>query len=277
MFNWVGAFSFVKLSENYFFFALGCMVFTYIFFILYILSTFIKKQNRISNIFSDIYHKNEKIILVSIIFTASSVIPIFASAFLPSVIPDFYKATEYVGFNNFYFILKLICAFVIFLVVKIIIKTGLGKAFIACFVGALLSVLIFFIIQVFEEFSPSHYLTFPLDDKKGRYLINYDGDYWLTYYDVQKSCMAQSHGENVCKEVLIKKGNSSITETPVDLKQYIDVPIHVSGEFVKTHGSTYEGKQICAGKGFSKECSPSTGPGTWYASPLKIKTITPDK
>ena len=26
-----------------------------------------------------------------------------------------------------------------------------------------------------------HYFTFNLNDPKGRYIINYDGDYWLTY------------------------------------------------------------------------------------------------
>lgn len=141
----------------------------------------------------------------------------------------------------------------------------------------LLGLLTFFFIIFYDESSPSYYLVFPLDDKAGRYLINYDGDYWLTLYEVQNFCNAESKGKAVCKEILIKKGNTSITETRVDLKQYIDVPIHVSGEFVKTYGPTSEGKQICVGQGFSKECSQSIGPGTWYASPLKIKAITLDK
>ncbi|NTU74192.1 hypothetical protein HGB07_08705, partial [Candidatus Roizmanbacteria bacterium] len=69
---------------------------------------------------------------------------------------------------------------------------------------------------------------------------------------------------------LEKKGNTSITETPVDLTPYLDKDIEITGSFVPSQGATTGiDKKLCV-KG---KCSVSPGPGYWYASPLKIKTI----
>lgn len=77
-----------------------------------------------------------------------------------------------------------------------------------------------------------------------------------------------------CREVLEKRGNTSITESPVDLKTFIDKSVRIKGTFQLINNQV-EGskKQLCIGTGWQKKCSVSTGPGVWHNSPLKIEKI----
>lgn len=138
-------------------------------------------------------------------------------------------------------------------------------ALIAIFVGYLLFI-------IYQEFQPQYYGTFPLDDIKGVYKLNYDGDYWITYYDVKEQC-TQINSIKQCNTSLIKKGNTSIVEAPGELDKYLDKSIIVTGEFVKIHGPGGDNKQFCIKSGITSKCRKSTGHGIWYFSPLKIKSI----
>ena len=132
--------------------------------------------------------------------------------------------------------------------------TAVGLAMVFIGVSAVVGL---FIFGIASEFAPHYYNTFRLDDPRGEYVLNYDGDYWLTYY---------VDGKNV--------GNTSITETPVELAPYVGKPLRITGEFMPIQSSLGEnGKQLCVGVGIRKHCNVSTGPGVWHASPLKIQTI----
>jgi hypothetical protein len=125
------------------------------------------------------------------------------------------------------------------------------------FFSALIYLTGLFIVDIFNEFLPHQYFAFPLADPKGSYVINYDGDYWLTYYEAGQ-----------------KKGNTSITESPEDLKRFIDKSVRIVGEFVPIRGQiSGDQKKFCIIDANKKTCHTSTGPGTWYASPLKINSI----
>lgn len=130
-----------------------------------------------------------------------------------------------------------------------------------------------FILEYME--GPTKYFTFPLDDRKGKYIINYDGDYWLTYYTPIQKCSEPTDGTMpVCEITWRKDGNTSIMETPVDLVQFVDKEVSISGEFKPTYGSIDgEDKQYCVINEEGKKCEVSKGPGIWYSSPLQIKTI----
>lgn len=143
---------------------------------------------------------------------------------------------------------------------------------------ALWGVVIMF-TETIPEFRPNVYGQFPLNDKKGVYQINYDGDYWLTYYVQEQYCINQNTKkgtlEKVCKINLVKKGNTAIVESPVELKKYLDKPVQIQGSFVKIMPpvppeNIY--RQFCITKP-TKSCVSSKGPGTWYFSPLKITSI----
>ena len=95
--------------------------------------------------------------------------------------------------------------------------------------------------------------------------------------EVEKSC-TKVENEEVCRDILHKKGNASIERSPVDLKPFIDKPVRVTGSFRMIVHSIKEDKQFCIQKNmFQKECVESTGPGFWYTSPLSLKTIQLDK
>ncbi len=125
---------------------------------------------------------------------------------------------------------------------------------------------------------PRYYGTFNLNDKQGRYIMNYDGDYWITYYKVESQCNIIFDGNKLCHDILHKQDSSSITETPVDLKPFIDKEVRITGSFTVINGSIINDKKYCIKKNFFQQtCTQSTGPGYWHASPIKIGTIKLDK
>jgi hypothetical protein len=137
----------------------------------------------------------------------------------------------------------------------------------------------YFAKESIKEFYPSVHGSFPLDDAKGVYLINYDGDYWLTYYIPEEYCWNKNDKNGnltkVCKTNLLKHGNTAIVDAPSDLKKYLDKPVLVKGSFVPVIPPIQSGKnyrQFCITKP-KKVCSDSKGPGIWYFSPLKIKSV----
>lgn len=126
----------------------------------------------------------------------------------------------------------------------------------------------YFFYIIYSEFQPHYYGTFPLDDPNGIYLINYDGDYWLTYYIDTNDCAG--NGNSDCTPQLEKKGNTSIEYSPENLNGFIAVPVQVTGTFTKIHGPiTTSDKRYC----FKNICAKGKGPGIWYNSPLRIETI----
>lgn len=125
----------------------------------------------------------------------------------------------------------------------------------------------YFLLMILQEFQPHYYGRFPLNDPKGVYLINYDGEYWLTYYVDTNSCT--SNPKQQCIPNFEKKGNTSIEYSPVELASFIDKPVLVTGTFTRIHGPRQENKEYC----ISTECVMGTGPGIWYNSPLRIETI----
>jgi hypothetical protein len=132
-----------------------------------------------------------------------------------------------------------------------------------------------FAYMTYQWMQPQFYTDFPLNDKTGRYIINYDGDYWITYYGVKIICNDKGQ---YCHEELEKKGNTAITSSPVDLAPYRDKNVIVTGTFKKIRREIYPGeKELCIGTGLTKDCKKTIGPGTWYYSPLIIDTIQLEK
>lgn len=144
--------------------------------------------------------------------------------------------------------------------------TAVGKFAVLAFCFIALG---YFLLVIYSELMPRKYFTFDLKDPVGIYLVNYDGEYWLTYYIQEEQCDASS-GVNICTTEIVKKGNAPIGESPIPLDSLLDKPVRVTGEFEATNGprSGQEKKMCIAGT-----CSIGTGPGVWHSSPLKIKTI----
>lgn len=142
-----------------------------------------------------------------------------------------------------------------------------------------LSGIYFFAKESLKEFRPTLHGSFPLNDADGVYMINYDGDFWLTYYKKDQYCWDKNDQDGkltkVCKVNLVKSGNTVIVESSTDLKKYLDKSVRVSGSFVPVIPPIRPGKdyrEFCITKP-KRQCSDSKGPGTWYYSPLKIQTI----
>lgn len=117
----------------------------------------------------------------------------------------------------------------------------------------------------------SDFTTFT--DTHGKYIINYDGDYWLTYYTDKNTCYRSSIK---CDPDWVKTGNASITFSPIPLEPFRDkeVVVHarqqrISSSLSNDHDTIR--KYLCIGS--YENCKPSTGPGNWYRSPLIIKSI----
>lgn len=127
----------------------------------------------------------------------------------------------------------------------------------------------YFLVAVYFEFQPQYYFTFNLEHQKGIYIVNYDGDYWLTYYVQEEQCHNTS-GVPVCTTDVVKKGNAPIADSPVRLDSLLDRPVRVTGDFTPTNGPiSGPDKKMC----IAGTCSVGTGPGVWHSSPLKIKSI----
>lgn len=259
------------ISPIYFIGSFLILVLMYLFLIIHNLLGLFKIKNKFANVIQMVYSQNHRLILTSTILTLSTLIPLLFSMFFPMIYPEI----EFLSYTLSMLTIKLFLIVIMVLIVKYLPKSWVTKVLSTSFIGLITGVLMFLMIEVIAEFSPNYYFTFPLDDQKGRYIINYDGDYWLTYYAVQEACISTPTGQPRCTEVLTKMGNTSIIESPMKLDTYIDKPVAVTGEFIKTHGSLWgeEKDDLCIGTGWKKECIQSKGEGIWYASPLKIKSI----
>ena len=110
-------------------------------------------------------------------------------------------------------------------------------------------------------------------DTHGKYVINYDGDYWLTYYTDRNTCYKSSVK---CVPDWVKTGNASITYSPIPLEPFRDKEVIVRARQLRISNSLSNDygairKYLCIGS--YANCKPSTGPGVWYRSPLIIKSI----
>lgn len=227
-------------------------------------------KNRLVLFFDTIYRQYQFPILTSLILSLSTFFFLYLSSFGFSswVIGDF----VIVNLTNL--LLKLLAIIILIFVIKVLPQTRLTRAITSLFLLGGIAFATFLLIMILQEFIPQQYFTFPLNDPKGKYVINYDGDYWLTYYLPEQQCTVNGEGQQNCIDIWVKKGNTSITESPVELGSFQDRSVLVQGEFVPTHGSIMgDKKKLCLGIGFKKQCMTSTGPGIWYVSPLKIKSI----
>lgn len=258
------------INENiFFFFFIGAMILGSVcsvvgFFNL--LSLIWKKKYLVFRLVNQIYKKYKIILLLGIFFAMpSSFIFSFLTLFIPWLFPseDSIRVLSIGGP-----LLKIILILVtLYGTSHKRLHTKLLQIIAMVLLLAQIMITSFFIFSFVQEFIPRYYSTFPLNDLKGRYILNYDGDYWITYYDVERVCSPR------CLDTLHKKGNTSITESPVDLMSYIDKPVRVTGEFERF--SWQAEKKFCIRKSmWEKKCIPSIGHGGWYASPLKITSIT---
>jgi hypothetical protein len=167
------------------------------------------------------------------------------------------------GFGTYMLFRKLFITFPVWL--KKVLNLSAALVLIA------LTLPIFFVaIGIIQENQPSLYVDINLDDPHGRYVLNYDGDYWLTYYTDTNACYEKINSD--CAPVWKKTGNTSVSYAPFPLNPLLDKPVRVKGEFVPISHSLNvgdSGREFC----MITECVPSRGPGTWYRSPLKIITI----
>lgn len=149
------------------------------------------------------------------------------------------------------------------------------KTVVNVFAGLTLIILTLWLMLIAYTFifsnDPGLYVDIKLDDSHGRYVLNYDGDYWLTYYTDTNACYEKTNSD--CAPAWKKTGNTSITDAPFPLDPLLDKPVRVEGEFVPISGPIYaadKGRVFCMN---GATCVVSNGPGTWYMSPLKIITI----
>jgi len=198
---------------------------------------------------------------------------LFCGTFLAAILGwDFYWSLSPIvlllilyigGFGTYMLFRKLFLTFPIWL------KKVLN-IFAALFLVAITLPILYIASEFIQENQPSLYVDIILDDPHGRYVLNYDGDYWLTYYTDTNACYEKINSD--CAPVWKKTGNTSISYAPFPLDPLLDKPVRVMGEFVPISHSLDIGD---AGREFCMitECVPSRGPGTWYRSPLKISTI----
>lgn len=214
-----------------------------------------------------LYKQYEMLIILGTVLSSAVLCMFFISMFFPMVTSSY---------ELWQLILILFALFtssiLIFLVAKFPYKR-IGNSIVILSLTILLGVIGYFLLGIYEEFSPNYYLTFPLNDPKGVYIINYDGDYWVTYYTQKQQCTTVS-GKKNCTYAYVNTGNTAITSSPVDLKPFIDTHVRITGTFQKIYSSVFGAeKKLCIGKGFFLSCHVSAGPGVWYASPLQLEAI----
>jgi hypothetical protein len=245
---------------------LGMTIGLFIIFGLSIVASYLYKKFPFLSIFNSLYQKHKWVMAISFLYSY----PVF---FILGVFIKYGTITDIFILQTIIFVGLIILSKLRFYVALKVIKISTIFILLVSAIGTG-----FLLSAIYAESKPRYYLTFPLDDKKGKYLINYDGDYWLTYYVVKTNCSNQQTAEGKekkCSEELIKRGNTSITNSPVDLKPYLDnVPVQIEGTFVPIISPIYgTNKKFC----LLKDCRISNGPGTWYASPIKIESISIDK
>ena len=241
-----------------------------IIFGLYIIGNFSSK-NAFFLKYRNFYKRFAFSIIFSVIFPLST---LFIAVFLYLVailqINVFFMRVDSIFSNPLlYKILFIIILVILFHFLK---NTKILQLFISTLCIISIAVSIFIICAFVDQLIPHTYGTFRLDDKQGRYIINYDGDYWLTYYTVHGNCEFNSVHKQMCHNELIKTGNTSIMESPIELQHFLEKPVVIKGQFQRSFGITTD-KHICIGTGFAKKCIKSPGPGEWYYSPLKISSI----
>lgn len=251
-------------------FSLGFFA-TLVFFLMvgiYTLASLRKKPDPFVKISAPLFSQYAFLILTACVMPLSTLICVLAFMNFSSYLPE---TLTFDLFPYLFFITKL--GIIILLSSSVVFFPQRFIRFGKILSGITLLLLVFGLMILYILFSqeggPDYHSTFPLDDTKGVYILNFDGDYWVTYYHVSRACTKSKTG-NVCKDVYEKVGNAAITASPVDLKPFVDKHVQISGEFVKTQG-LLEGKykKIC----IKNSCNISTGPGQWVSSPITITTI----
>ncbi len=242
---------------------------TYLILLVAIIASFAKKKHRFQTFAIALCKRHRQIITVSTTLSLST----FLILFIPSVFPKL-MSSDYETSSSMLILMKLLTIAVITTALSYIPPQKGIRILTAIALSIITGFLIWGCVGIVQEFLPRLYGTFTLNDTKAKYIINYDGDYWVTYYEVRNVCQPKQE----CREVLEKRGNTSITESPVDLKPFIDRSVRITGTFEPINDQV-EGtkKKLCIGTGFQKKCAVSTGPGVWHSSPLKIESITTDQ
>lgn len=257
---------FYELFPNIFITGMVMSVLLYAITFFHLLNRLFRSTNKFLRLCDHIYQRFKPYILISIALSISSYAILLPAALSINLLSFIGYSPESALFFKSIFLITILMLY-LRRSHKVVITTGLIVSLVfACFAGFLLYV-------IYQESQPDYYYTFKLDDPKARYVINYDGDYWITMYDVKHVCEGSGPGQ-FCHEVITKIGNTSITEAPEPLEKYRDKAVIVTGEFVPKFGAIYgNNKKFCIKEGWKTTCKVSTGPGSWEASPLKIKTI----
>ena len=146
----------------------------------------------------------------------------------------------------------------------------------AKYVGIFIAMLVGSVYETSEAFEnkPGLFSDIPtFTDVQGKYIINYDGDYWLTYYTDRNTCYKSSVK---CDPDWVKTGNASIIYSPIPLEPFRDKEVIVRARQLRiaapiSNDNIINKKDLCIGTPIN--CSFSTGPGVWYRSPLILKSI----
>ena len=239
----------------------------YVITALHLIAVITRSKHRFMAFMHKIYMRFEPYIVISNTLSLSTFIMMVPSLFPISAI------TGIIFSNNTAILIKA-CVIAVITLVQYVKPNNILKSFGLLWFGAFSLFVGLTLYQIYIEFQPEYYGTFPLDDTKGVYKLNYDGDYWLTYYEVKEQCVRIANTKK-CDSILEKKGNTSIAEAPEELDKYLDRSIRVTGEFIKIDGpeDNISNKQFCIKTGLLPKCRKSTGPGVWYFSPLKIQSI----
>ncbi len=245
------------------------IVFSYFLFIIYAVTSIYITHTTFSQKFLRMYAPYERLHKISIVLTIPFLFLLGFELFASTV---FHSALQF-GY------MLVVFTIVLWLIWSRFSRTIFGKIWgVVAILFALFGILVL-IGESIPQIHPRVYEAFSLNDRKGIYMINYDGDYWLTYYINKPICWQKNNPggqlEKVCKDNLAKKGNTAIIEAPTDLKPYLDKPVKVQGSFVPVLPPIYPDnpyREFCVSKP-KRSCRKSKGPGTWYFSPLKLKSV----
>ena len=130
--------------------------------------------------------------------------------------------------------------------------------------------MIVLVVALYIDLQPDIYQDITFGDRDGKYIINYDGDYWLTYYTDRNHCGETSISH--CIPEWTKKGNAPITQSPLTLTPFIDAEVLIDATPVAQR-NLLGTKKFCIVTATAKNCQESSGPGTWHMSPLIIHSI----
>jgi hypothetical protein len=163
----------------------GVIISVVIYFILLIniIATFIHKKHRLQKFFITLFKQHRQILIVSATLSISTFLILFVPSVFPWLITDSYD----ISFSAM-LLIKLLVITIITGSIKYIPPQKGILALSAIALTIIAGFVIWGCIGLLQEFTPQQYNTFALNDSKAKYIINYDGDYWVTYSILKTKC-----------------------------------------------------------------------------------------